>query len=86
MSRDAGDMGSICWLGRSPGEENGNQLQYSCLGNPMARGASGSAGHGVSKESDMTYIQNLHTHINLKIKLKCICLSKTLQTSAMTNV
>ena len=56
-------------LGRSPGEENGNQLQYSCLGNPMARGASGSAGHGVSKESDMTYIQNLHTHINLKIKL-----------------
>ena len=35
----------------------------------MARGAWGSAGHGVSRESDMTYTQNLHTHINLKIKL-----------------
>ena len=27
------------WLGRSPGEGNGNPLQYSCLGNPMDRGA-----------------------------------------------
>ena len=30
-----GDLGSIPGLGRSPGEENGNPLQYSCLGNPM---------------------------------------------------
>ena len=35
----AGDMGSIPGLGRSPGEGNGNPLQYSCLGNPMDRGA-----------------------------------------------
>ena len=34
---DAGDMGSIPGLGKSPGEGNGNQLQYSCLGNPMNR-------------------------------------------------
>ena len=36
---NAGDMGSIPGLGRSPGEGNGNPLQYSCLENPMDRGA-----------------------------------------------
>ena len=36
---DAGDMGSIPELGRSPGEENGNPLQQSCLGNPIDRRA-----------------------------------------------
>ena len=35
----AGDEGWIPGLGRSPGEENDNLLQYSCLGNPMGRGA-----------------------------------------------
>ena len=34
-----GDMGSVPGSGRSPGEGNGNSLQYSCLGNPMDRGA-----------------------------------------------
>ena len=34
---NAGDMGLVPALGRSPGEENGNPLQYSCLGNPMVR-------------------------------------------------
>ena len=36
---DAGDLGSIPGLGRSPGEGNGNPLQYSCLENPMDGGA-----------------------------------------------
>ena len=36
---NAGDAGSITEWGRSPGEENGNPLQCSCLGNPMDRGA-----------------------------------------------
>ena len=36
---NAGDMGSISGSGRSPGEGNGNPLQYSCLKNPMDRGA-----------------------------------------------
>ena len=36
---DAGDMGLIHWLGRYPGEGNGNLLQYSCLGNLMDRRA-----------------------------------------------
>ena len=35
----AGDLGSIPGSGRSPGEGNGNPLQYSCLENPMDRGA-----------------------------------------------
>ena len=36
---NAGDLGSNPGLGRSPGEENGNPFQYSCLGNPMDRRA-----------------------------------------------
>ena len=36
---NAGDLGSIPGSGKSPEEGNGNQLQYSCLGNPMERGA-----------------------------------------------
>ena len=38
LPASAGDTGSIPESGRSPGEENGNLLQYSCLGNPMDRG------------------------------------------------
>ena len=37
---DAGNAGSILESGGSPGEGNGNPLQYSCLENPMDRGAS----------------------------------------------
>ena len=40
--------------GRSPGEENGNPLQYSCLGNPMDRGTWRAAVRGVPEESDTT--------------------------------
>ena len=36
---NVGDLGSIPGLGRSPGEENGNPLQHSCLEDPMDRGA-----------------------------------------------
>ena len=45
----AGDQGSIPGLGRSPGEGNGNPLQYSCLENPMDRGAWPATVHGVTK-------------------------------------
>ena len=44
-----GDPGSIPGLGRSPGEGNGNPLQYSCLENPMDRGAWLATVHGVAK-------------------------------------
>ena len=42
------------WMGRSPGEGNGNPLQYSCLKNPMDRGAWWDTVHGGRKESDTT--------------------------------
>ena len=46
---NVGDMGSIPGLGRSPGEGNGNPFQYSCLGNPMDRGAWQASLHEVKK-------------------------------------
>ena len=46
---NAGDEGLISGLGRSPGEGNGNPLQYSSLGNPMDRGAWRPIVHGVEK-------------------------------------
>ena len=50
---NAGDLGSIPESGRSPGEGNGNPIQYSCLGNPMVRGAWWATVHGVAKELGM---------------------------------
>ena len=46
---NAGDMGSIHGSEKSPGEENGKLLQYSCLGNPMDRGVWWATVHGVAK-------------------------------------
>ena len=46
---NAGDSGLIPGTGRSPGEGNGNPLQYSCLENPMDRGAWWATVHGVAK-------------------------------------
>ena len=50
---NAGDAGLVPGSGRSPGEGNGNPLQYSCLENPMGRGAWWATVHGVA-ESDTT--------------------------------
>ena len=50
---DARYVGLIPGLGRSPGEENGNPFQYSCLENPMVRGAWWATVHGVAKELGM---------------------------------
>ena len=51
---NAGEMGLIPGERRSPGERNGNPLQYSCLGKPVDRGAWRAAVRGVTKSQDMT--------------------------------
>ena len=48
-AEDVKDAGSIPGLGRSPGGERGNPLLYSCLKNPMDRGAWQATVHGVAK-------------------------------------
>ena len=58
LSYNAGDPGSIPRLGRSPGEGNGNPLQYSCLENPMDRGAWQAIVLGVAKDTT----ERLHFH------------------------
>ena len=55
---NSGDPGSIPGSGRSSGEGNGNPLQYSCLGNPMERGAWWATIHGVSKS--LTQLSDFH--------------------------
>ena len=65
-----GDLGSIPGLGRSPGEGNGNPLQY-CLENPMDRGAWWAAVHGVSKSPtrlrDFTFTFMLGERVRLSL-------------------
>ena len=46
---DIREVDSIPWLGRSPGGGDDNPLQYSCLENPMDRGAWGAIVHGVAQ-------------------------------------
>ena len=60
---NAGDPGSIPRLGRFPGEGNGNPLQYSCLENPMERGAWRATVHGVTKsQTQLKQLSAQHTH------------------------
>ena len=53
---DAKGAGLIPGSGRSPGEEHDNPLQYSCLENPMDRGAWWATVYGVVEESEMTEV------------------------------
>ena len=56
---NAGDVGSILGSGRSPGEGNGNPLQYSCWEDSMDREAWWATAHGVTKSRIRL---NTHTH------------------------
>ena len=62
ISCSAGDLRSNPGLGRPPGEGNGNPFQYSCLENPMDRGAWRATVHGVA-ESDRTHTHTLSSGI-----------------------
>ena len=64
---NAGDLGLITGSGSSPGEGNGNSLQYSCQGNPMDREAWQATVHGDHKESGVT---EHSTHSSNKILCK----------------
>ena len=57
---NAEDAGSISGSGRSPGEGNGHPLQYSCLGDPMDRGAWWAIVHIVTRSQ--TRLSDSHTH------------------------
>ena len=65
---NAGDLGSVPGSGRSPGEGNGNPLQYSCLENPMDGGSWQAAVHGVTRSrtqlSDFTFTLLLYCFKN----------------------
>ena len=58
---DTGDLGLIPGLGRCPGSGRGNSLQYSCLGNPMDRGAWWAAVQGVAKSQTQLKRLSMHT-------------------------
>ena len=60
---DTGGMNSDPGWGRSPGGGNGNPLQYSCLGNPIDRGACWATVHGVAK-SWTRLSTHAHTHLD----------------------
>ena len=62
LSANAGDVGSVLGLGRSPGEGNGNPLPYSCLENSMDRGAWRATIHGVIKSWAQLKQLSTHTH------------------------
>ena len=67
---NAGDLGSISGSGRSPGEGNGNPLQYSCLENPMDGGAWWATVHGVAKSwTGLKWLSSSSSSICLNVKI-----------------
>ena len=76
----AGEVVSIPGLGRSPREENGNPLQYSCLENPMDRGACWATVHGVT--NSWTQLINSTTTITTYVP---ITVQKLFNNSVGTN-
>ena len=66
----AGESGLTPGSGRSPGEGNGNPLQYSCLGNPMDRGAWWATVHGVTKQLDTTEWLNNTNNQSVCLRLR----------------
>ena len=72
-----GDVGSIPGLRRSPGLGNGNPFKYSCLENPMDRGAWWPTVHGVTKsQTRLNTYTHTHTHTHTTQKL-LLCLNNT---------
>ena len=70
LMQETGDMGAIPGLGRSPGGRHGNPLQYSCLENPMDRGAWRAIVHGIPKSWTRLKRLSMHAHRMLRMTLK----------------
>ena len=68
---DVKDLGSIPGSGRSPGGGHGNPLQYSCLENPMDRGAWWAAVHGAAKSRTRLKRQQARTRLTLCNHMNC---------------
>ena len=60
---DTGEASSVPGSGRSPGVVNGNPLQYSCLKNPMDRGAWRATVHGGHKDSDVSEHSTIYSYL-----------------------
>ena len=86
---NAGDLGSIPGLGRSPGEGNGNPLQYYCLENPMDRGAWWIILHGVTKSltqlKDFTFFLFFLSHLRILSPFLRVVFSSCLLTNTETS-
>ena len=67
-ARDVRGVGSVSGSGRSPGEENGNPFQYSCLENPMDREARWHTVHRVTKS--WTWLRQL----SMNVRCMCVCM------------
>ena len=63
LPANAEDLKSIPGLGRSPGEGDGNPIQYSCLGNPTDRGAWRASVHEVAKSQKQQSTHNLNSSV-----------------------
>ena len=81
LPASVGNRASTLGLRGAPGGGNSNSLQYSCLGNPMDRGASWATVHEVA-ESDTTE----HTHtLNVQVKITLIKIQTCLNTTAVNH-
>ena len=74
---DSADSGSIPGYEKSPGERNGKPLQYSCLGNPLDRGAWRATVHGVAKsQAKLSNFTRTHV-VERRLVLSCSSFTAT---------
>ena len=83
LPANAGDMGLIPGLGRLSGEGNGNPLQYSCLGNPMERGAWWATVRGVKRVRYNLGTKQQQKYFRQKKWVSALCFHSILETLSL---